>query len=1098
MSLNKTYWKGLDEKSQSPEFIAKATKEFQDDLPIEEFVGSEEVSGYKTGRRDFLKYLGFGVAAATLASCETPVIKSVPYTNKPEEITPGVANWYASTFFDGNDFANILVKSREGRPIWIKGNKSFGITNGGLTPRINASVLNLYNSDRLKDPMIGDKADTWATVDGLISAEMKAIAKSGGQIVLMTNTLASPSTEFAISQFIEKIGGSVKWVKYDAVSLSAMREANAKSFGEPMIPNYHFDKAGTVVSINADFLSNWLMPAKFSADFGKTRNPNDGEMSRHFQFETVMTLSGANADYRTMVRPSENSSVAAAILKHVGGKDLGITVSDKIDAAAKKAAESLLANKGKSIVIAGVNDVATQVVVNAINEKLGNYGKTIDLSTPLMVKQGNDAEVKEVVDAVIGGTVKGLILYGVNPVYTLPNGKEFGEALANVSCSVSFSEFADETASKCKYTCPNHNYLESWNDVSVQWNNNAVQQPLIRPLNNTRQAQESLLVWAGLAERGGRESKVYYNFMRAAWMEFGFPNQTEHATFEEYWNWSVHNGTTVDTSMPAPATNYTDATGSIVGKITGNSAAEFEVLAYTTGEIGEGQYTANPWLQELPNAITKVTWDNYITMNIQDACKLIGIDWDVDNQISSYNALHLGQEEKAYVASIKVGEQTLELPIFPLPGQARGTVGVALGYGRGEGNENIGKAAYQVALDQSGEYIMKDNKRVPIGGNSYKFTSVVDNQMQYHGEASLSLSDERYSLACTQTHHTIMGRDSIVKETTMDVFKAALDPKDPTTHADYNPPHMLHVHSKGGPTHVATSEVDLWDEHPVEMVGHRWAMTVDLSSCNGCGVCIVACHSENNVPVVGKDEVRRARDMHWLRLDRYFSSIDEDKRDAWNKDKMTDVEWSYDNLEVPEESPSVVFMPMMCQHCNHAPCETVCPVAATTHSNEGLNMMAYNRCIGTRYCGNNCPYKVRRFNWFNYRDYKKFSKVNNAQDEMSRMVLNPDVTVRSRGVMEKCTFCVQRIQEGKLNAKAEGRRVVDGDVVSACADSCPTGAISFGDWNDMESNVHAISQEGRTYQALEEIGVKPNVFYQTLVRNVDEPMVEKHTEEKAH
>lgn len=1132
MSMNKTYWKGLDEKFQTPEFVEKSKKEFAEELPVEEFLGEAGASDFKTGRRDFLKFLGFGVAAATLASCEAPVIKSIPYVNKPEDITPGVANWYATTFYDGNDFANILVKAREGRPIWLKGNKYNGITKGGLTPRINASVLSLYNGERLKNPTAGGVEKSWTDIDGEIKAELKAIAGAGGKVRILSNSIISPSTYELIEEIKGQFGTDFELVQYDAVSYSAMRAANKKNFGKEIIPNYDFSKAKAIVSIDADFMANWLFPTKFNVDYSATRKPENGWMSRHFHFESTLSLTGANSDYRTMIKPSQQGAVAAAILKHLGGKDVTTELDPNIDAACAKAAEYLSANKGESIVVAGANDVATQLVVNAINDLLGNYGKTIDTINYITLKNGDDAKVEALVNDVIGGKVKALFCYNVNPVYTLPNGKAFGEALKSVQLSVSFSQFADETAINCKYVCPDHNYLESWNDLNPTVEHYALQQPLIRPLFNSRQAQESLLVWAGAAERTDKESKVYYNYIQKVWKKYGFPTQTEHSTFEDFWNWSVHNGcgpTTVPSTMKSTAVVETVAqpTDSLVAAIVAPVVAEvasgemvpnqelkyvdavseaaagvkamaantgnWEVITYQTGELGDGQYAANPWLQELPNAITKVTWDNYITMNVQDACSLLEINFDPENQIASYNELHLAQEEKAYVATVTVGEQSLKLPIYPLPGQAKGTIGVALGYGRGEGNEKIGKAAYQVALDQSGEYIKQDGKLVPIGGNAFRLTTISGGQINYHNVASVAKTDERYNLACTQTHHTIMGRRSVLKETDIATFLAG-------DKNAYNHPHELHVHTKGGEAHVPVTSVTLWDEHPVELVGHRWGMSIDLTSCNGCGVCIVACHSENNVPVVGKDEIRRGRDMHWLRMDRYFSSIGDADRKAYEKD-FKSASYNYNELEVPEESPSVTFMPMLCQHCNHAPCETVCPVAATTHSNEGLNMMAYNRCIGTRYCGNNCPYKVRRFNWFNYRDYKKFDKVNTAQDEYARLVLNPDVTVRSRGVMEKCSFCVQRIQEGKLNAKAEGRPVVDGDVVAACGDACPNGCITFGDWNDNNSKIREESTRPTAYQALEEIGVKPNVWYQVKIRNVDgapAAAVETATEEPAH
>lgn len=1085
MSMNKTYWKGLDEKYQTEDFVEKSKQEFPDELPVEEFVSNAGAEDFKTGRRDFLKFLGFGVAAATLASCETPVIKSVPYVNKPEEITPGVANWYASTFYDGNDFANILVKAREGRPIWIKGNKSHGFTKGGITPRINASVLSLYNSERLQHPRNHGKDVSWTDTDTNITNQLKTIASTGGKIRILSNTLASPSTYAAIEEFKMVLGGDIELVEYDTISYSAIRKANEKSFGSPILPDYDFSKAKTVVSIDADFMSNWLLPTKFNTDFGQTRKPENGWMSRYFHFESTMSLSGANADYRTMIKPSQQGAIAAAILRHLGGADLGIELDDHLDKAAAKAAKSLAKHKGQSLVVAGANDIGTQSVVNTINNLLGNYGQTIDVQRPLMLKNGDDARVQQLAGEVIAGKVDALLLYNVNPVYSLPNGEAFGDALKEITLTVSFSQFEDETASRCTYICPDHNYLESWNDFNPKAGVYSIQQPLIRPLFNTRQAQESLLVWTGKAERGDKESKVYYNYMRELWTNYGFPSQNEYGTPEEYWNWSVHNGISYNGTQETTVTPFIDGSAETAGSIQSvmgtTSNSPFELVTYATGELGDGQYAANPWLQELPNAITKVTWDNYITMSVKDVCKVFDIPYNAENPIKTYNAMHIAQEEKAYVATVKVGENELKLPVYPLPGQAPGTIGVALGYGRGAGEEKIGKAAYQVALDQKGEYLLEGGKKVPIGGNAFRLTSFNNNQLHYFAGAEVSSTAERYSLACTQTHHTIMGRRSVLKETDLDTFLHGHK-------NDYNHPHELHVHTKGGETHIPVSEVSLWDEHPVEHVGHRWGMSIDLTSCNGCGVCIVACQSENNVPVVGKDEVRRNRDMAWLRMDRYFSSVDDEARAAYDKNPKNG-DFSYDNLEVPEESPSVTFMPMLCQHCNHAPCETVCPVAATTHSNEGLNMMAYNRCIGTRYCGNNCPYKVRRFNWFNYRDYKKFEKVNPTHDELARLVLNPDVVVRSRGVMEKCSFCVQRIQEGKLNAKSELRPVVDGDVITACSDACPSEAITFGDWNDTSSKIRTLSGSNRAYQALEEVGVKPNIWYQVNVRNTETDMI---------
>jgi Fe-S-cluster-containing dehydrogenase component len=484
---------------------------------------------------------------------------------------------------------------------------------------------------------------------------------------------------------------------------------------------------------------------------------------------------------------------------------------------------------------------------------------------------------------------------------------------------------------------------------------------------------------------------------------------------------------------------------------------------YQKSSMGDGSQAANPWLQEMPDPITKVTWDNYITMSLSDAAEMFGTDMA---------GLYIGEESPARVAKINVNGVEMSLPVFPLPGQAKGTIGIALGYGRAENAENIGKAAFQ-----TGEYGGYGETLTPIGANAFKLASFANGNISYMGAVSVEGTSEKYALACTQTHHTIMGRTSVVKETNLATYLHS-------SKNTYNKPHTLPIHEHGATVDKPVSEVGLWEEHPVETVGHRWGMAVDLNLCNGCGTCLVACQVENNVPVVGKDEVRRSREMHWLRLDRYFSS-DTTKENAGDMGAIS----MYRKMEIASENPEVVFMPMMCQHCNHAPCETVCPVAATTHSNEGLNQMTYNRCIGTRYCANNCPYKVRRFNWFNYMGYKKFTEVNPSQDDLGRMVLNPDVTVRARGVMEKCSMCVQKIQEGKLSAKAEGRTVKDGDVTTACAEACPTNAIVFGDWNDTNSALRKSTESTRAYQALEEVGVKPNIWYKVKVRNNDSEAV---------
>ena len=1099
MSKTKTYWKGYAEKNKTPEFLNSSQKEFQEKVPVEEFLAEDGIQDLKTGRRDFLKFMGFSVAAASLASCEAPIIKSIPYVNKPEEITPGIANWYSSTFYDGNNYANLLVKSREGRPIWLKGKKD-GFTKGGLTPAISTSVLNLYNSARLNGPLKENSQTTWSTVDSEITERLSSISNNNGKIRILSNTVISPSSKAAIDAFVDKYtkkdesgnqSSDVKHIQYDAQSYYGIRKANQNAFGSDFIPNYHFDKAKTIVSIGADFLSSWLMPTKFAIDYSASRKPENGWMSKHFQFESNFSLSGANADYRARIKPSEELAVAEALLNELAGNSSSGSFSPDTNAKLSEAAKSLKSSEGSSLVISGSNDYRVQMVVNKINFILGNYGETINHKETLNLFQGNDAEVEELTNDLVKGNVDALIVYDCNPVYSLPNGASVGEAMSENTdmLKVSLSEYADETAVCCQYVCPNHNYLESWNDFEAINGHVSLQQPTIRPLYNTRQAQESFLVWSSQTERGSSESKAYYNFIRSNWKTRGFSEQDDHMSFDDFWNWSVHNGYTNEPNSPSSLTETGIIQNFDLNFDSSTTSSEWELSLYQN-ELGLGQYAANPWLQELPSAITKVVWDNYITMSPSDCFRLFNID--SSDPKAAWDGIHLGQEEKAFVASLKVGSQELKLPVFPLPGQAEGTIGVALGYGRGEGDLSVGKAAFQ--SDEYGSHLTDENgSLIPVGGNGFKLSSFNDGVISFSGPVEVTATDERYSLACTQTHHTIMGRTSIVKETTYDFWKENHE----YNQEAYNPVVKLHSHEQGGHEEVNATEFSLWDEHPVEQVGHRWGMSIDLSSCNGCGVCITACHSENNVPVVGKDEVRRSRDMHWLRMDRYFSSIEDDNRTKWDESRHVEGDFDYGKLEVPEDNPSVVFMPMLCQHCNHAPCETVCPVAATTHSNEGLNMMTYNRCIGTRYCANNCPYKVRRFNWFNYRDYRKFKNVNPNQDVMARMVLNPDVVVRSRGVMEKCSFCVQRIQEGKLTAKKEARPVVDGDVTTACADACPNDCITFGDWNDESSEIREVSGSDRAYQALEEVGVKPNIWYQLKIRNNNDD-VAVHVSDETH
>ena len=1051
MANTKRYWSGLDELHETEAFKAIQAQEFPESQSVDEFLSDEQLESTHTGRRDFLKFMGFSLTAATLAACETPVVKSIPYTNKPAEVTPGVANHYASTYYDGQNFVNVLVKTREGRPIFVKANGETGV--GAPNARVIASVMSLYDSARLAGPQIDGNAAEWSSVDSEVAASLS----KGGRNVILTNTVMSPSLKRAVGL------AGLEHVQYDAIDYGAFRKAAELDYGVNTFPSYKFEEAQAIVTIGADFLGTFADAVYYKENWAKTRNPESGSMSRMHAFETNMSLTGSNADYRSMVKPSEHGKVATALLKAVSGRGTAGALSEGVQAAVNAAAKDLKAAGKNALVLAGSNDLNVQRVVNAINEALGATGTTVKFEANDLF-QGSSAALAQLTQDMAAGRVNTLIVADCNPAYAAANAAAFSAALGKVNLTVSTSTVADETASQCRIIAPTHHWLESWGDLQIEGSRIDLVQPTISPLHNTRGWGESVLAWSG-------QATDWYTFLRQT-HQAGYTADAMYT--DSNWNTAVHNGFIGLDAGEQPAPVY--AGGGLTSAIAALNAQQggtFELALYEKTTMGAGQHAAKPMLQETPDPLTKVTWDNYVTMahSDVDAMGLNGF---------------IGQEKPASVVRVTVGSESLELPVFPMPGQTPGTIGIALGYGRGANGENIGKAAFQTG--ENGSFLANaEGGMVPVGQNVFSWATSGDFNGYHQFDVTVEATGATYPLACTQIQNTFMGRDSIVKETDMASFFAERNAE--KGEASWNKLIKLAVHEDvnqdgtidaqdGKPTEA----FDLWHEHAVENVGHRWGMTIDLTTCTGCSACVTACHIENNVPVVGKDEVRRHRDMHWMRIDRFFSSDYSLER---GEEEGVGVISSYRKMEDPAANPQTVHMPMMCQHCNHAPCETVCPVAATTHSNEGLNQMTYNRCIGTRYCANNCPYKVRRFNWFNYPGYKKFANFNPAQDSLMRMVLNPDVTVRSRGVMEKCSMCVQRIQAGKLEAKKAGAPVVDGSVTTACAEACPTHAINFGDLNDTKSAARQVSETNRAYHALEEIGVKPNIFYMTKVRNVE-------------
>ncbi|GAA4342893.1 TAT-variant-translocated molybdopterin oxidoreductase [Flaviaesturariibacter amylovorans] len=1075
MSTNK-YWQSFAELNDNKRFQQQNQDEFREQLPFEDL--DKGLLDAKTPRRDFLKYVGFSTAAATIAaSCQMPVRKAVPYVNRPENVTPGVAKYYATTFVQDGEVIPAVAKVRDGRPIKLEGNTLSPLTKGGTSPRMQASVLDLYDTFRITHPQRNAGNGKWEEIpkfeqlDSQIASAMAGLG--GGAVVLLTSTINSPSTRQLISEFLGRVPGA-RHVQYDAVSYSGMIQANMAGFGRPKesaIPGYNFDRAAVIVSIGADFLGTWLTPVDFARQYATGRKINEAapKMNKHYQLESFLSLTGSNADERYVHRPSETGNVVMALANALGVAGTPNNLPNGIlrNKIAEIATELKAAGRN-ALVVCGSNDPNVQTVVNAINSALGAYGNTIDWGSPLVTKAAIDKDMNDLVTAMNAGQVGALLVYDANPAYDYFNAKGFTDGLKKVRLSVSFNAKMDETTALCQYAVPSHHYLESWGDAESRSGNISFIQPTIFPLFKTRPFQTSLLKWSG-------NNTDWETYFRGYWSgklggAAGFDGALQDGV--------LANGRTV--AAPATATSgsfvtdtiNTDGTtttfatppagGGQAGSFNGGgvgaavlalSAAATrpanEVVLYQNVAMGSGKQSANPWLLELPDPITKATWDNFAMISVAKA-KELGIELDSDYEY---------YREKPQI-DITVNGVTLTLPVLAIPGVEKDTIAIAVGYGR---SEAYGKAA------------------AGTGPNVFPFARFNGNTVDYHNAASKVVISEKgqYKIAQTQVHNSYENRQEVVKETTMAAF--LLEP----TKFRHQRDELVADYAKktGDYRHEATLYAKPNEKggnnYDHGFHGAKWGMAIDMNSCIGCGACVVACHLENNVPVVGKSEVLRAHEMHWLRIDRYFVSEGENA----------------DNLK------AVVFQPMLCQHCDNAPCENVCPVAATMHSSEGINQMAYNRCIGTRYCANNCPYKVRRFNWADYTGASTHGKlgpesgvgardfvIEQMNDDLTRMVLNPDVVTRSRGVMEKCTFCVQRTQEGKLKAKLENRPLGGDEVQSACAQACPTNAIVFGNANDPNSTVSQWRKNNpnRLFHVIEQIHTLPNVSYLAKVRNSKE------------
>ena len=1065
---NKKYWQSFGDFTHSEAHQKAGADEFGEELlPLEDLDGKGLMDA-KSPRRDFLKYLGFSTAAAAIAAgCEMPVRRAVPFLNKHDDITPGVANYYASTYVNGGDAISVVVKQRDGRPIKIEGNELSTIFNGGTSAQAQASVLDLYDPTRLRHPLQKDgnnfkEVSTFEAFDKMVASD---IAKAGGKpIVLLTASITSPSTLQIINNFLAKYPGS-RHVQYDAVSYSGMLQANEASYGKRAIPSYQFDKAKVIVSLGADFLGTWLNAVEYANQYARNRrvvnNSTNPALSRHIQFESVMSLTGSNADDRYSHKPSETGAVALALLAAVGG---GSTAPNIADARLKKGiadtAALLTANRGAALVVSGSNDVNVQAVVNAINEAVGANGTTINWGATLNTKKGIDRDFVTLANDIISGAVGGLLVYDVNPVYSYADGKKLGEAIAKLPLSVSFNGTLDETTERCKYVLPAHHWLESWGDAEIKSGYVSMIQPLIHPLFKTRAWQTTLINLSGgavatntvvpadsigtaailpTAVTATGATKDYDSFHKTYWT-----NRLGGVTNYEK---ALQDGVVEPAIALSSGGGFSGAgVAAASTALAGVKAGAKEVVLYQKVGMGTGAQANNPWLQELPDPISKVSWDNYAMVSPNLAKELTGLD--VINSQRDADKYEVTPEKPT--VKLTVNGRSLELPIMIIPGNNDNTIAVALGYGRESADKDT-------SLERLG------GAATGAGKNAFAFVGFDGSNFTYSAPVTIEKGGDRYKLAQTQVHGFTEGRP-VIYETNLKSYAA-------------NPAGMLaHIHEEIEnlvPHGYKDFRKDGTIYPDYVKPGVKWGMSIDLNTCTGCSACVVACTAENNVSVVGKTEVARAHEMHWLRIDRYFTG---------------DI-----------QNPDVVFQPMLCQHCDNAPCENVCPVAATNHSSEGLNQMTYNRCIGTRYCANNCPYKVRRFNWLDYNGADSFPNnqeplrggyldeaVFQMNDSLARMVLNPDVTVRSRGVIEKCSFCVQRLQDSKLDAKKHQDPTLVRNVKTACSQACPTGAITFGNVNDPQSDVSkARTDKNRNFYVMEQLHVLPNVSYLAKIKNTD-------------
>jgi MoCo/4Fe-4S cofactor protein with predicted Tat translocation signal len=995
-----SFWRTLSEQADDPAFAEFVHNEFPSQI---------EAITDPVARRTFLKLMGASLALAGFNACtRQPPEKIVPYVRQPEEIIPGRPLFFATAMTLGGVATGLLVESHEGRPTKIEGNPLHPGSLGAADVYAQAAVLGLYDPDRSQTlTNLGD-IRPWSAFLGATRAAVTAQQPlKGAGIRILTESICSPTLAAQIRDVLARYP-SAKWHQWDPTSRDNARAGSKLAFGQYLDAQYRFDRADVVVALDADFLSCGAGSLRYSHDFAARRRPEDAaRMNRLYAIESMPTPTGARADHRLTMKPSRVEAVARRLASDVAagrpggaGGDFSPGETKFIDALAR----DLQAHRGRGLVIAGDGQPATvHALAHALNHALGNSGATVVYTDPVEAEPVDQlGSLRDLVADMNAGRVDLLLIVGGNPVFTAPADLKFADALGKVQLRAHLSLYDDETSALCHWQIPETHFLEAWSDARAFDGTAAIVQPLIAPLYGGKSAHEVL---ATLTDRPERSS---YDIVREYWMANAPGSavrrpqaaaQSPSPEFEASWRRWLHDGVIPNTAFATRNVATANAASATVASGFSRTAdsGNLELIFRNDPSILDGRFANNGWLQELPKPITKLTWDNAVLLSPATAARL---------KIGGEPAMQGGEHGQitSDVVELRYKGRAVRGAAFVVVGHPDDAVTVHLGYGRTRAG------------------------RVAEGAGFNANALRTSDAMEFGGGLDVVPIGKTYPLACTQYHHLMEGRNA-VRAVTRDEF--VRDPK------------SVHEQDETPPTTIT-----LYPEFKYE--GYKWGMAIDVNSCIGCNACIVGCQSENNIPVVGKEQVLRGREMHWIRLDTYYRGA--------------------------MENPETYFQPVPCMQCENAPCEVVCPVGATVHSHEGLNDMVYNRCVGTRYCSNNCPYKVRRFNFLLYQDWSTPSL---------KLGRNPDVTVRSRGVMEKCTYCVQRINERKIDAEKENRRIEDGEIKTACQQTCPADAIVFGDLNDPNSRVAQLQKEVRNYSLLGELNTRPRTTYLAAIRNVN-------------